>query len=210
MDIDPELVHVQQPGLHVQQLPALPRGTCSLVGADTPSLPLAFDDPVVAASRRPRRVEVLGPLVMRLELSFVPLHVLPSVFCFVYVGVGVNDRHIPLLRMFRPNPWCVVDDFAESSTTKKKFYQRENLSVIRIYEYRGIDVPSVRDKVHSAPYEPRAVQELSVFSCFLLRRETGAPFLPSAAPAQTLLQREVRRLTRKTYTLQTRELEFLF
>src|SRR5262245_7299045 len=178
MDIDPELVHMQQPGFHVQQLPALPRGTCSLVGADTPSLPLAFDDPVVAASRRPRRVEVLGQLVMRLELSFVPLHVLPSVFRLVYVGVGVNDRHIPLLRMFRPKSWCVVDDFRLTARLIQLLRSNSN-------------------------------SRIAVFS-LLVTRETGAPFLPSAAPAQTLLQREVRRLTRRTYTLQTRELEFLF
>src|SRR5262245_37257481 len=105
---------------------------------------------------------------------------------------------------FDLNPGCVVDDFQTHRQRKRKFYVKREPFVIRNFTNNEALIFHQWETKFIQLFEPAAVQELRVFS-LLVTRETGAPFLPLAAPAQSLLQTEVRRLTRRTYTLQTRE-----
>src|SRR5215475_1191089 len=93
------LVHGAQARLNVQKLARLNCRPGSVIVADKSYLPLAVDQPV--AARAPGGIQLGWVSGRWLELDLLLTHVLPSIFGFIHVGVGVDDQHVSTSLFYR-------------------------------------------------------------------------------------------------------------
>ena len=102
LHVDAQLVHVAQPGFHVEKLPGRLNRSRSLVIAPAPESDRAVDQPEavrpgIARRRRRSRIER-----DRLEAACAIVEVFPGRFRFVYMRIDVYTKHGSSCRALDP------------------------------------------------------------------------------------------------------------